>query len=311
MSDKKHTVSLTYTNKPHIEDNQLVKVKDMGNITEISYFVRKSHGGNIVKLNNDYYLDSRSGEIKQFNHSKNRSENIAIVAQTLKKLRDLLNTNIVNTEFCRWITLTYAENMLDTQKLAWDFKHCVVRLRKIFGHFEYIVCAEPQARGAWHLHCVLIFPDVAPFMHNSVVANCWKKGFVKVQKLDNVDNVGAYLTAYLGDMEYDENYHSEISDKQIKSVDLVDEVTGKKVSKKYIKGGRLHMYPAGFNMYRKSKGIKEPIISEMEYERAKQKVSRSKLTFQKSLVLETSNFKNILHYEYYNSIRKDKSQDKE
>lgn len=310
MNTKKiKEVNVSITEKPYIDSKQMVKVSDMGNITEITYSLRKAKGGSIKKLNNDCYLINKTGEVKEFNHTVNRSQSLADVAHTLKKLRDLLNTNIVDTSFCRWITLTYADNMTDSRKLAFDFKNCVVRLRKIFGHFEYIVCAEPQGRGAWHLHCVLIFNDKAPFMKNSVVSDCWKKGFVNVQKLDNVDNVGAYLTAYLGDIEFNEKLDNKVSGNQIKTVELTDEVTGEKVLKKYIKGGRLHMYPAGFNMYRKSRGIKEPIVTEMEYEQAKRKVSRSKLTYSKSLVLETADFKNILHYEYYNSIRKDKSQD--
>ena len=85
-----------------------------------------------------------------------------------------------------------------------DFRHFNTRCREIFGHYEYITAAEPQGRGAWHLHCVFIFAGKAPYMENAVVRDCWKQGFVTVKRLDDVDNVGAYLTAYLGDMELSE-----------------------------------------------------------------------------------------------------------
>ena len=145
-------------------------------------------------------------------------------------------------------------------------------------------------------------------MPNEVVARCWKRGFVTVKRLDDVDNVGAYLTAYLGDMELTEAREAGVSEfvcKGIKEVEYEDE-NGTKQTKKYIKGARLYMYPPKFNLYRKSKGIVEPTVSLVSYETAKQKASSGKLTFSKTVLLEDdeSDFKNTLQYEYYNSIRK-------
>lgn len=280
----------------------------MGNITEILYSEKRSHGGYIKKIDADHYIDNRTGEYCEFKHIENRSQDLANVAKSLKRLRDLLNTNITDVTHCRWLTFTYAENMTDPKKLRYDNENCIKRLRKIFGHFEYITAAEPQGRGAWHLHSVIIFKDKAPFMSNEVVAQCWKKGFVTVKRLDDVDNVGAYLTAYLGDMELSEALESNYPIKHIKGIKEVEYIddNGEKQSKKYIKGARLYMYPPKFNIYRKSKGIVEPTVSLVSYEEAKEKVSSAKLTFSKTVALEDEerDFKNTLHYEYYNKIRK-------
>ena len=291
----------------YIDPKKIVRLTEMGNITEIMYSETRSKGGYITKLDNEYYCDNRTGEVKEFQHIENRSQDLQNVAKSLKRLRDLLNANITDVSCCRWLTFTYADNMTDPKKLAFDFKNCVKRLRDIFGKFEYITAAEPQGRGAWHLHCVFIFSGKAPYMANDVVANAWKKGFVTVKRLDDVDNVGAYLTAYLGDMELSEvtDPKSLINNKGIKEVEYTDE-NGKKAVKKYIKGARLCMYPPKFNIYRKSKGIKEPTISLVPYEIAKEKASSAKLTFSKTVALEDeeTDFKNNLQYEYYNSIRK-------
>lgn len=286
----------------------LVRLTEMGNITEIMYSEKRSHGGYITKIDADHYVDNRTGEFCDFKHTENRSENLASVAKSLKRLRDLLNANITDVTCCRWVTLTYAENMTDPKKLQYDFKNFNDRCRKIFGHYEYITAAEPQGRGAWHLHCVFIFKGKAPYMENAVVRECWKKGFVTVKRLDDVDNVGAYLTAYLGDMELTEATEAGISvhtAKGIKEVEYEDE-NGVKQSKKYIKGARLYMYPPGFNLYRKSKGIVNPTVSVVPYEMAKEKASSAKLTFSKTIRLddEESAFQNTLQYEYYNTIRK-------
>lgn len=291
-----------------IDPCHLVRLTEMGNITEIMYSEKRSQGGYITKIDADHYVDNRTGEFCEFKHTENRSENLASVAKSLKRLRDLLNANITDVTYCRWVTLTYAENMTDPKKLQRDFKHFNDRCRSIFGHYEYITAAEPQGRGAWHLHCVFIFDKKAPYMDNAVVRDCWKKGFVTVKRLDDVDNVGAYLTAYLGDMELSEATEAGISlqtAKGIKEVEYEDE-NGEKQTKKYIKGARLYMYPPGFNLYRKSKGIVNPTVSVVPYEKAKEKASSAKLTFTKTVALEDeeSDFKNTLQYEYYNTIRK-------
>lgn len=293
----------------YVDDFALVRLKEMGNIIEIMYSEKRSRGGYITKIDKDHYVDNRTGEFLEFKHLENRAQDLANVAKSLAQGRDILNANITDVSRCRWVTLTYAENMTDPKKLLFDFQNFNKRCRAIFGYYEYITAAEPQGRGAWHLHCVFIFSGKAPYMENAVVRDCWKQGFVTVKRLDNVDNVGAYLTAYLGDMELSDAFNSfhenTIYSSGVKEVDYVDE-NGVKQTKYYIKGARLCMYPPGFHIFRWSKGIKKPDVCIVEYKKAKEKASSAKLTFTKTVALEDSesDFKNTLQYEYYNSIRK-------
>ena len=297
-----------------IDPEHLVRLTEAGNITEIMYSEKRSRGGYIAKIDKDSYMDKRTGEVKAFEHIENRSQDLDNVAKSLKRLRDLLNANITDTSKCRWVTLTYKENMTDPQKLRIDFAHFNERLRKIYGRYEYITAAEPQGRGAWHLHCVLIFPDRAPYMANETVAQVWNKGFVTVKSLDSVDNVGAYLTAYLGDMELDDMQGMDMPEslKGLKEITYEDS-NGDTQTKRYIKGARLSMYPPKFNIYRKSKGIKEPTVTVVPYQQAKEKVCSAKQTFQKTVALEDTDkgYQNVLQYEYYNSILDAKSQESE
>ena len=287
--------------------NQIVKFKDMGNISEIFWQSTKSSGGTTKKISADEYIDLRTGELKAFSHTENRSEDMKSVYRSLAEGRDLLNTNIQDVKNCRWLTLTYVENMTDSKRLRSDFMNFNARLREIVGQYEYIVAAEPQGRGAWHLHAVLIFPDKAPYISNKVISDAWKQGFVTIKKLDDVDNVGAYLTAYLGDMEIEEckDLGYIYSPEKIKTVDFLDD-TGQPLKKKYVKGARLKMYPPGFHIFRWSKGIKKPDISFMTEEQAKEKVSADTLTFEKTVIIENpaADFKSTLNYRYYNSKRR-------
>lgn len=306
----------------------VVRCKQTGNITELMWIEKRNSRMYIRKVDADHYIDLReepnpeTGEciLHEFNRSENRAQNKAGVAKSLALGRDLLNTNIVDVDFCRWVTLTYAENMTDPKRLYEDFKKFNMRLRYKLGEkYEYIVAMEPQGRGAWHAHVVFIFDHKAPYIPNAELAEIWGHGFVKVKRLDNVDNVGAYLTAYLGDMDLQEAIDTKqiklparcnaenVSGEGIKEVEV--EIDGETVKKKYIKGGRLHMYPPKFNIFRYSRGIKKPTVELMNADKAEKKVSADTLTFEKTLkITNGKDFESILNYRYYNSKR-EKSQE--
>ena len=289
---------------PEIENHRQVRLKECGHIIEIMSRDHQGHGTpTTIKISADEYIDTRSGEIKQFNHQTSRADNLQSVSRSLALGRDMLNANIDDVSHCRWITLTYADNMTDPKKLYRDFGNFNTRCRERFGHYEYITAAEPQGRGAWHLHCVLIFADKAPYMPNEVVADLWKQGFVTVKRLDNVDNVGAYLTAYLGDMELTEAREHGITRGEVKTVEY--EENGEQKSKRYIKGARLFMYPPKFNIFRYSRGCKKPVVTYTDYESAKEKACAGTQTFSKAVMLldDDSDFADTIIYEYYNTQR--------
>lgn len=290
---------------PGLLPDDTVKVKDCGNIIELMWVDKLNRKARIVKVDKEHYYlaDDVNKTLYQFEHNKNRLDDKNSIRASLSKLRDLINTNVSDVTHCRWCTFTYAENMTNTKRLYLDWQNCVRSLRRIYGKFEYIIAVEPQGRGAWHIHAILIFPFSAPYMDNSIVADCWGQGFVKIKRLDDVDNVGAYLTAYLGDMELPEGSEPGKYD-TVKTVDYVDD-NGKQLTKQYIKGARLSLYPPGMNIYRASRGIRKPDVSYMPNAWAEKKVSSAKLTFEKTVaLLDDSNLVNTINYRYYNTNRK-------
>jgi len=192
--------------RPHGEG--LVRLKEMGNIFEVRSMSRTPTMP-IRKLNKDYFVELSTGEVKEFNHTEQRTDNLTSVAQSLKHLRSYINASVINPRRALFVTLTYAENMQDPQRLYNDFRKFNMRLayhirKNGLPSYEYIVAIEPQARGSLHAHLLLIFQKKAPFIPNSDLVKIWGHGFVKIKALKNVDNIGAYLSAYLGDMELDE-----------------------------------------------------------------------------------------------------------
>lgn len=288
------------------------KVTECGNVTEILEMERKNNQCTTRKLNAYEYVLLETGEIKEYNKTDNRAENSSArsrFAKSMKDLRNIINCNCTKIMNCRWITFTYAENMTDPKRLYKDREKFWKRVQ--YWHKknglsvpEYISVVEPQGRGAWHLHELWIYPNKAPFLPNKDIAELWQQGFVTVKKLDDIDNVGAYLTAYLCDVPVEE-YEGPISNVEIKIAECKNE-NGEEIQKKFVKGARLNLYPAGMNFYRSSRGIERPVVQWTSKEEAKEKVKGATLTYSKTirLISDDETFSNDLKYDYYNTVRK-------
>lgn len=293
----------------HPHSNSPVRLKCMGNIYEVRHMTRTPKMS-IKKLNKDYYADLLTGEIKEFHHTEHRVENLASIAQSLKHMREYINSNIIDSRNALFITLTYAANMQEPLQLYTDFKKFNMRLayyirKNDLPPYEYIVAIEPQARGSLHAHLLLIFQEKAPFIPSQELAEIWGHGFIKIKALKNVDNIGAYLSAYLGDMELDEALATNTNSKGFKMVTSVDK-DGKRQTKAIVKGARLKLYPKGFRLFRKSRGIMPPIVKDCSNAEAMQEIGNAVLTYEKTIKLvdNDGNTCNVINYRHYNKKRK-------
>ena len=223
------------------------KVSVQGNVVEVTWIDCKNSTCHAIKLDGAHWLDPKTGEIHEYEkHSEKRTDNTQELLRTFATIRALVNTNCKEPRRIRWITLTYAENMTDTKRLHDDFRKFWQRFKRRWGKAEYIAVIEPQGRGAWHVHLIAIWPDVAPYVPKQELAKCWRHGFVKVNAVtDNCDNLGAYLSAYLANCPDDTG--EEV---------MQQDGTSKRIKKR----GRLGMYPAGMNIYRTSRGIERPDV---------------------------------------------------
>ena len=290
-----------------------VKVVEMGNIVEVQYMSRRNTKQTIQMLpGGNEFVICATGEVKEVEHHNTRKDNKKGLYKTFANARGIINANVTDVEKVRWCTLTYAENMTDTKRLYDDFMKFNKRFQyycktKNYSKPEYIVMMEPQGRGAWHAHLLYIWQDMkAPYIPNEEFRELWGHGFVRIKKLDNVDNVGAYLTAYLGDMELSELDEQKRlqSGNSIKVVETEED--GKKVSKAIVKGARLDLYPSNFNMLRCSRGVKRPIEEMMSQTEATKKVLGATKTFESAIKLTDtdSKFETVIIKEQYNRVRK-------
>jgi len=141
-------------------------------------------------------------------------------------------------------------------------------------------------------------------MQNKTVRELWGQGFVNVQGLKNIDNIGLYLTAYLSDMDMEQVASlTGAIPKNISTIEVTDE-KGKKQKKSIVKGARMRLYPSGFHIYRISKGIKKPIVSIMSNAEAESTVTGYTKIYENTVRIsdEERNYRIITNKRVYNKI---------
>lgn len=287
----------------YISPNDLVTVTKAGSIVEVQHMKKMNTEMTIKKINKNQYVELSTGEVKEFSHTDNRSESYKSLRRTFKNIRYIINENFSGAPNELFFTLTYAENMQDNKRLYKDLDKFMKRIRYQYAgqtSIDYMSIVEPQARGAWHVHMLLKFNDLKTiFVQNKLLAEIWSFGFVKVKRLNKVDDIGAYLSAYLSDVELSDDTYLVGLKENRKLIEK--EVDGQ--TKKFIKGGRLHLYPTGMNIFRKSKGIRIPERKRMSYKNAKKIVGSTKPHYSKKYDIENDEFENTIQFEQYNLKR--------
>lgn len=192
------------------------------------------------KINRDEYVYKPTGEILPYKHADTKQ--IENLRRTFANLRSLIRANFSGGSSNQlFITLTYAANVTDAARLMVDFNRFMVRLKRAYPehNFAYIAVAEPQGRGAWHMHLLLKTNQEELYIPDKTIRELWEQGITQTQRLE-ADDVGAYYTAYFTD------------------VLAAEEKPGESLSHRRQKGARLSMYPVGMRFYRCSRNIVRP-----------------------------------------------------
>lgn len=327
---KKDYSDSLYDSLGNLYRDPFIRVTKAGSIIDVVEKSSQPLGPGVIRVDKEHYINIRRPlsvafdaedipkdvyeykngfyKLQKFNPSE--VKDVSDLRKTFKRLRDIINSNTENPKNCLWVTLTYADNIQGkegNEKLYSDFKRAMTRLRRYTQKefkcsFEYISVVEPQGRGAWHCHLILIFPFTAPFIDNSVIAGCWDQGFTKTTKMNtNVDNLGAYLTAYLSDIPVEDiDVFSDTDLVNLSSCKWED-----KNGKKYIKGGRLYLYPLNMKLYRTSRGIKHPEILDVSREELNELTDGLNPQSQSIYEYEFDNgHKQVLRYTHYNKNKK-------
>lgn len=244
------------------DDNAITHVCISGNVTELRAMDRSYNNlRHIKRINQNEYYDTRTGEVKEYQHrEQNRTRNMN---RSFERLRQLINTNFTGEINERHITLTYAERMTDFDKASMDFKRFWEKLHYHYPDLEFIRIIEPQQTGSWHIHTLLKSKN---YRNLSIpleqLETLWGHGFIRKTTTLGCDNVGAYFTALL------------------KNLDVFEDDTKEEADRQYIvKNARLRFYPPNKRFYGYSKGIVQPTRFKTTYKEALKFVNERNLTY--------------------------------
>jgi len=125
------------------------------------------------------------------------------VRRTRKQIRRLVNCNIDMTKF---VTLTYSENCQDVTSAYKDFDAFVKRLKRFLSSDVKFLCVpefqDKNGRGAVHFHLLANLP----YIPKPVLEKLWGLGWVRINEVNHVTNLGAYMSKYLGKANFDKRF---------------------------------------------------------------------------------------------------------
>lgn len=162
-----------------------------GNVLEKYNYERTIVQGRSKKSIGRANQHKTSNEVKKINRSKTAFRAKTMIRRTANANADTLT---------KFFTLTFAKNITDIDIANYEFEKFVKRLKTVFCPLLYIKVIEFQKRGAIHFHLLCNLP----FIEANKLSQIWGNGFVKINRIDNVDNIGAYLTKYMTKDNIDE-----------------------------------------------------------------------------------------------------------
>ena len=118
-------------------------------------------------------------------------------ANTNQRRRDIIRRlaccNFDN-RYDKFLTLTFSDNMTNVKECNVFFKAFIRKLKNKYNkNLKYLAVIEFQKRGAVHYHVLLNIP----FVPHKELQDLWGNGFVFINAINHVDNIGAYILKYI------------------------------------------------------------------------------------------------------------------
>ena len=171
------------------------KVIVSGDIVEVFEYSKGVFKGFI---NNNKNGRRGNGDITDEEKARNREISLN---RARKEFMRTVNANVGRYGDIRlkFITFTFADNVKDLKEANRIWGKFIKRLNyRVYGkkcsELQYGVVPQFQERGAVHYH--VIFFNL-PYIDNEELAEIWGQGFIKVNAIDDINNVGAYVCRYM------------------------------------------------------------------------------------------------------------------
>lgn len=153
--------------------------------------------GDIVEVYDYQFYTSGKGGARERGEAteESKQKNYANTNQRRRDtIRRLACCNFDN-KYDKFLTLTFADNKTDVKECNVLFKAFIRKLREIkhISDLKYLAVIEFQQRGAVHYHVLLNIP----YIPQEELQKLWGNGFVFINAIIHVDNIGAYIVKYM------------------------------------------------------------------------------------------------------------------
>jgi len=152
---------------------------------------------------------------------KPRTEQAEMRSDALRRTRmNIMRLVNSNSDFLTFLTLTFNENKFKNKKDITEFEKCnycfktfILRLKHHFPDIKYLAVPEFQGDyyfrtgikkefgGAIHYHLLL-----DQKIDSQIMEKIWGNGFVKINKIQAINNVGLYVSKYLSKESFNRKY---------------------------------------------------------------------------------------------------------
>lgn len=213
------------SNSHYISADKIVYRTDLGNSSKIVSMSNNSTSGSCIKKISKYeYIDTRTGEIKQYDLDK--PTDIKDVKRKVRKYEEIVMYNFQGGKNELFITLTCRDKITDLKVIKDRYKEFLENIQTDYKGLECIALFETTSNSYWHIHLFLKYVDTSKVLtipHQDLLNKYWTYGAVHI-----IRNFNTFKS--LG--------HSKDSRQE--------------------KLERLTNFPKGCRMYMKTKGIKTP-----------------------------------------------------
>ncbi len=151
--------------------------------------------GHIIEVYDyKYYCSGKGGaRVRGEATEESKKYNYANTNQRRRDtIRRLANCNFDNL-YDKFLTLTFADNMTNIAECNKLFKAFIRKLKSYKQDLKYLAVIEFQKRGAVHYHVLLNIP----YIEQKQLQQMWGNGFVFINAITHVDNIGAYIVKYM------------------------------------------------------------------------------------------------------------------
>lgn len=154
--------------------------------------------GHIVEVYEyKYYISGKGGFTGVKKGEGDIESKLKNYSNTNQRRRDMIRRLACcnfNNKYDKFLTLTFSENKTDIQECNLLFKAFIRKLKnKYNNNLKYLAVIEFQKRGAVHYHVLLTIP----YVPQNELQELWGNGFVFINAIEHVDNIGAYILKYI------------------------------------------------------------------------------------------------------------------